>query len=109
MNGGRRCDGGDRRNEEHQDQEHGSAEGDMLDHQLPRDCQRLRDRRDLDQGSKDWMMEVTKGLEEQMRTDGRVNHDFEGPTMACDDAGIVQDPYDEAWDDVSGKKLDPGM
>eukprot|EP00969_Alexandrium_andersonii_P018906 825246-Alexandrium_andersonii.AAC.1 len=55
------------------------------------------------------MMEVTEGLEEQMKADGRVSHDFQEPTMACDDAGMTQDPYDEAWDDVAGKKLDPGM
>eukprot|EP00969_Alexandrium_andersonii_P095586 4223027-Alexandrium_andersonii.AAC.1 len=49
-------------------------------------ARRVRDRRDLGQGSEGWMMEVTKGLEEQMRTGGRVTHEFEEPTMACDDA-----------------------
>eukprot|EP00969_Alexandrium_andersonii_P098333 4340316-Alexandrium_andersonii.AAC.1 len=34
-------------------------------------AKRPRDRHDLDQGSKEWMMEVTEGLEEQMRANGR--------------------------------------
>eukprot|EP00969_Alexandrium_andersonii_P163121 7211823-Alexandrium_andersonii.AAC.1 len=29
-------------------------------------ARRLKERHDLDQGSRDWMMEVTEGLEEQM-------------------------------------------
>eukprot|EP00969_Alexandrium_andersonii_P087989 3881699-Alexandrium_andersonii.AAC.1 len=41
--------------------------------------------------------------------DGWMRHDFQEPTMACDDAGTTQDPHDEAWGDVSGKKLGPGV
>eukprot|EP00969_Alexandrium_andersonii_P315619 13944846-Alexandrium_andersonii.AAC.1 len=44
-----------------------------------------------------------------MKVDGRMTHEFQEPTMACDDAGVMQGPYDEAWGDVSGKELGPGM
>eukprot|EP00969_Alexandrium_andersonii_P317407 14022992-Alexandrium_andersonii.AAC.1 len=48
-------------------------------------------------------MAVADGPEEQMKTDGRVHYDFREPTMACDERGTMQDPYDEAWDDASGE------
>ena len=44
-----------------------------------------------------------------MKEDGRVGHDFQAPTMACEDNYFTQDPFEEAWDDVSGSKLDPDM
>eukprot|EP00969_Alexandrium_andersonii_P234193 10340146-Alexandrium_andersonii.AAC.1 len=45
-------------------------------------ARRLQERHDIDQGSEEWMMAVAEGLEEQMRSDGRINHDFEELTMA---------------------------
>eukprot|EP00969_Alexandrium_andersonii_P032066 1401340-Alexandrium_andersonii.AAC.1 len=80
----------------------------MLDHQLQGHCQETQGPTRPRPGAQGMDDGSDGGTGGQMRADGRMNHGFQGPTMACDHADMTQDPYDEAWDDVSGKKLGPG-